>query len=196
MLRRRELALIRRAKRGDAEAIEGLIKAHQVSLYHFMLQNDRPSRDRRGHRAGKRSYECFEAWHGLMRNIVSVRGSTRSLVDCGLMNTRSASRHSTAILSAVRRVQGPGPEELIQQYVDRETASDAVEAALSALSTRQQEIILLYYSCGCSIQEVALRQDLPLGTVKSHLFRARARMATVLEQSEFDMPEYSRGGQS
>ena len=195
MLRRRELALIRRAKRGDAEAIEGLIKAHQVSLYHFMLRmTGRPEtaediaqeafvRVLRSLARFDEKYR-FSTWlYTIARRLwINEYQKCKPTFDSDIVGSASSS--------------GPGPEELIQQYVDRETASDAVEAALSALSTRQQEIILLYYSCGCSIQEVALRQDLPLGTVKSHLFRARARMATVLEQSEFDMPEYSRGGQS
>jgi RNA polymerase sigma-70 factor (ECF subfamily) len=195
MLRRRELALIRRAKRGDAEAIEGLIKAHQVSLYHFMLRmTGRPEtaediaqeafvRVLRNLARFDEKYR-FSTWlYTIARRLwINEYQKCKPTFDSDIVGSASSS--------------GLGPEQLIQQDVDRETASDAVEVALSALSTRQQEIILLYYSCGCSIQEVALRQNLPQGTVKSHLFRARARMATVLEQSGFDMPEYSGSGQS
>ena len=78
---------------------------------------------------------------------------------------------------------GDAPEESLSAMEEQAEASQAIDLAIDSLTPSQQEIILLFHARGCSIQEIALRQDLPIGTVKSHLFRARKRMAAAIEDS-------------
>jgi RNA polymerase sigma-70 factor (ECF subfamily) len=68
----------------------------------------------------------------------------------------------------------------------RGRASQAVAHALESLNPRQREIVELFHGRQLAIQEIAHRLDLPLGTVKSHLFRARRRMgAALIEDGRF-----------
>jgi RNA polymerase sigma-70 factor, ECF subfamily len=49
--------------------------------------------------------------------------------------------------------------------------------AVERLPEELREVIVLYYYQERSVEDVALMLDLPSGTVKSHLFRARKRLA-------------------
>lgn len=192
MLRRRELALIRRAKRGDAEAIEALIKAHQVSLYHFMLRmTGRPES------AEDIAQEAFvRVLRNLSRFDEKFRFSTWIFTIARRLWINEYQKFKPTFDSEVvdfAEGRDHEPEDDIELFARRKAVSEAVDVALATLSPQQQEIILLYHARGCSIQQIALRQGLPLGTVKSHLFRARKRMAIVLEQEDCDLMELTGG---
>lgn len=182
MIRRREQALIRRAKRGDAEAIESLIQAHQASLYHYMLRlTGRPES------AEDMSQEAFVRVLGnLQRFDERFRFSTWLFTIARRLWINHMQKLKPAFdTEAVASVHddGDAPEESLSAMEEQAEASQAIDLAIDSLTPSQQEIILLFHARGCSIQEIALRQDLPVGTVKSHLFRARKRMAAAIEDS-------------
>jgi len=54
---------------------------------------------------------------------------------------------------------------------------DALESVLSPLSTLERAILVRFHSHGESVQEIARSLSMPEGTVKSHLHRARVRLA-------------------
>ena len=56
-----------------------------------------------------------------------------------------------------------------------------IERLLKDLPDEQREVIVLFYLQERSIEEVAAMLDLPEGTVKSLLHRARKAMAAKLE---------------
>jgi RNA polymerase sigma-70 factor (ECF subfamily) len=56
-----------------------------------------------------------------------------------------------------------------------------IERLLATLPDEQREVIVLFYLQERSIEDVAAMLDLPEGTVKSHLHRARKAMATTME---------------
>jgi RNA polymerase sigma-70 factor, ECF subfamily len=57
----------------------------------------------------------------------------------------------------------------------------ALGQGLSKLSEVQREVIMLFYFEDRSVEEVAQMLDLPIGTVKSHLHRARRALSEMLE---------------
>lgn len=59
----------------------------------------------------------------------------------------------------------------------------ALDWALSQLRPEYRRLIVLRYQEDQSYDEIAAMLDLPLGTVKSHLHRARQAMAELLAQS-------------
>jgi RNA polymerase sigma-70 factor (ECF subfamily) len=56
-----------------------------------------------------------------------------------------------------------------------------MSAAIEALPPLQRTLITLYHLDELGIAEVARIADMPAGTVKSHLFRARLRLRQQLE---------------
>ncbi|MGV9314235.1 SigE family RNA polymerase sigma factor [Streptomyces sp. NPDC003691] len=66
--------------------------------------------------------------------------------------------------------EGPGPGA-----VD-------LERALRGMPARQRQCAALYYVCDLPVEQIAAETRLSAGTVKTHLFRARARLAGLLDQ--------------
>jgi len=66
------------------------------------------------------------------------------------------------------------------QRVERTDLAKAIEAAMDELPPRYREIIALRYQEGLAYQEIAEILELPMGTVKTHIHRARHAMADIL----------------
>jgi RNA polymerase sigma-70 factor, ECF subfamily len=56
-----------------------------------------------------------------------------------------------------------------------------IERLLARLPEEQRQVVAVFYLQDRSIEDVAQMLDLPVGTVKSHLHRARRSMAGVME---------------
>jgi RNA polymerase sigma-70 factor (ECF subfamily) len=74
-----------------------------------------------------------------------------------------------------------GPESVAM----RSELTEQLEAAMAELRPEHREILLLRFRQGLSYAELAEVLDLALGTVKTHLHRARKRLAKLLEESEW-----------
>ena len=59
-----------------------------------------------------------------------------------------------------------------------------VESVLGMLNEQQQRIMILFYGFGFSHQEVAAIVALPLGSVKSQIHRAKARLREDMALAE------------
>nr|WP_239134214.1 sigma-70 family RNA polymerase sigma factor [Rugosimonospora africana] len=81
-------------------------------------------------------------------------------------------RHRTVMAFLGRQreqhVEGPSPDRV------------ALMRALATLPDRQRRIFVLYYIAGDSVLEIAEREGVPEGTVKSWLHRARSAVAAQL----------------
>ena len=67
---------------------------------------------------------------------------------------------------------------------DRETILHALERALDQLSLIERQTLTLFYFEEIPIAEIAQIQNVPVGTVKSRLFRGRAQLRTLMERLE------------
>jgi len=67
----------------------------------------------------------------------------------------------------------PSRHETVSQQAE-------IKQLLERLPTVQREVITLFYLEDQSIQDVAQMLDLPEGTVKSHLHRARQALAEMM----------------
>ena len=183
-----ELRLIKRAKRGDRAAIEALIEGHRGRLHHFLLRLTR----------------CEQ-----LAEDVAQDAFVRVLKHLDRFDERF--RFSTWLFTIARRIwinhiqkfrpipdsdvvggraSGDGSPHPSEQHEDRAGAEAAINRAIGSLNPRQREVVELFYGRNLPIQEIAWRLRLPLGTVKSHLFRGRARMGEYLAGEE-SFPELS-----
>ena len=74
----------------------------------------------------------------------------------------------------------PGAEESFAATMERERVRDA----LRRLSDREREAIELVYYGGLTHSQLAERLGEPLGTIKSRMFRALARLAAILGEDD------------
>lgn len=72
----------------------------------------------------------------------------------------------------------PGPAE----EFERSQIQEAVDAALLRLDTRDRVILTLHYQEGRSYEEVAAILGSPMGTVKTHLYRAREKLKAIMKE--------------
>ncbi|HXP86274.1 MAG TPA: sigma-70 family RNA polymerase sigma factor [Bryobacteraceae bacterium] len=72
----------------------------------------------------------------------------------------------------------PGPLELLEQS----QMEEAVDAALLRLTEYDRAILTLHYQEDRSYEEIAAILDAPMGTVKTHLYRARERLKGMMKE--------------
>lgn len=73
---------------------------------------------------------------------------------------------------------GAGPAVL----AERTQMQQAVEEALQQLTPSDRTILTLHYQEGRSYEEIAAILDSPMGTVKTHLYRARERLKIMMKE--------------
>ncbi|MFK7961002.1 MAG: RNA polymerase sigma factor [Phycisphaerales bacterium] len=180
MTREAEQELIRRACLGDGDAMAELVSAHQDGLYAFMLRmSGRP------HIAEDIVQEAFVR---VLRNIerfdTRFRFSTWVFTIAKRLYVNAMQKHrpvyDTDTVSASRgRATTPGRQTARTETMDN--MRGVLDNALGCLNEQQREIILLFHQQNWPITDIAVYLDMPEGTVKSHLHRARKRMKKHIE---------------
>ena len=192
----RELELLRKAQRGQREAFGQLVLLYQDRLYNAVLRlvGDREE-------ARELTQEAFT--RGLMK-LDSFRGDAspytwlfRIAVNLAISQLRKIKRHRTFSLDASGR-NGNGrhsTDDQASSLVDRlasqntarpsETLEDReqgeqVLAALGRLDAEYRAVLVMRDIEGFDYQQMAEVLDLPLGTLKSRLFRARLALRDEL----------------
>jgi RNA polymerase sigma-70 factor (ECF subfamily) len=67
---------------------------------------------------------------------------------------------------------------------ERETADGRIADALGALALDERDVLLLFAWADLSYEDIAAALEVPLGTVRSRLHRARAHVRAALEHEE------------
>lgn len=71
---------------------------------------------------------------------------------------------------------------------ERSDLARALEAAVRRLRPEYREVVLLRFHEGLAYQEIGEVMDLPLGTVKTYIFRARKELAEILAEMGWGHP--------
>ncbi len=183
MTRREEQDLIERAAAGDRAAAEGFIRAHQASLYGYLLRL-----------SGKPEIAEDIVQEAFLRVLTNLdrfdpryRFSTWLFTIAKRLYINASQRLKPAYDSeTVGGWQGRG-EAPETGTVDGEVDGNlrgALQAALMSLPEDQREIVILFHQQDWPIWLVAQHMEMPEGTIKSHLHRARKKMRRMLDQSE------------
>lgn len=78
----------------------------------------------------------------------------------------------------------PAPDDRVAAQVDARATTQALAGVLAGLGSGDRDVLLLVAWAGLTQDEVAAALDLPLGTVKSRLHRARALLRAALPTEE------------
>ncbi len=85
----------------------------------------------------------------------------------------------------VEMPEDPKAENPLARLESRE-AGRALERAVARLRPQYREVLLLRFAQELSYEEIAEVLGIPLGTVKIHLFRARAELARAMRAEGWD----------
>lgn len=173
-----EAELLRAARGGDDQAFGRLIQTCLDPAYRLAVRIlDDPTEAEDAVQDA-----LYKAWRALPRFRADAKFSTwiyrivwRVCVDY--------SRRKQSLLLDIDVVDtntGNDPEE---RWEARETQSE-VERALRRLSVPYRTVLTLFYIEDLPMREIADILELPLGTVKTHLHRARNALRKVLSEAE------------
>jgi RNA polymerase sigma factor (sigma-70 family) len=162
-----DVELARRAAAGDAAAFTLLVRAHEAPVRRFL-------RRLAGEAADDLAQETFlKAWRGAGQ--YRSEGRYRAWLMRIAWSLFLGARRSDGRRDA-REAAAPAPG----CRPDPDMAID-LERALSGLGERERAAALLCFGEGCSHAEAAEIMELPLGTLKSIVARARASLVRTLE---------------
>lgn len=166
-----DATLARAAREGSAEAFARLVERHQQALRAFLRRacGDWALAD-------DLAQETFlTAWSriGALRDGASVRAWL-----CGVGYRKCLSALRSA--GRARRREADYAEGIEAAVAPRSDERLMLEAAMAELPLEQRAVVALCLAADFSHAEAAEVLGAPLGTVKSHVARGRARLAQVL----------------
>jgi len=175
--------LVTQALNGSAEGFKQLVAQHQALVWHVvyrMVQDEEDARElsqevflRVSQRLGQFRFESSLAtWIGRIAYSRAVRHLERKRLPLVTDD------------DALSTVADTGIQNDPLAGLDRDRTRVRVRDALSRLAPLPRTIVSLYHLQGLTTSEIALMTDLPAGTVKSHLFRARQSLKAWLIEEE------------
>ena len=99
---------------------------------------------------------------------------------------RSRRRYLRAVTSLPAPASEPDHSERVTDRLGSEARMRAVLAQVEALPRHEREVLGLVAWAGLSYEQAAAALDVPVGTVRSRLSRARARLADLTEENVHD----------
>lgn len=123
----------------------------------------------------------FSSWLFKIANNVAIDHLRKRQLDTVSMDG-SAHASTAAEIEATSFELADQGENALSEMVSRELGS-AIEGAISQLRPEYRSCILLRHVEGRSYEEIAATLDLPLGTVKTFIHRARHQLRELLEHT-------------
>lgn len=175
-----ETELVRRAQGGDAAAFEALVLAHQLLAYNLALRALGDEQE-----AEDAAQEAFvRAWLALP----NFRGQARfgtwlyRIVTNLCCNRHPRLRRELLALGdeAASTLPDESPETDPTHGLEAEERRIFLHSQIEALPESYRVLVTLRFQHELSYEDIASTLSLPLGTVKTGLFRARARLRDAL----------------
>jgi RNA polymerase sigma-70 factor (ECF subfamily) len=164
--------------RGNPEAFATLVERYDRAVYHLAYRTLHDVEDARD--ATQEAF--FKAFRSLRTFRPEAKFSTWIFAIayhacCDRLNRRK--RYSSEELPD-RADAAPGPE---QQAIALDEAQ-RLRNAIDALPEKYRTVVSLYHLQGQQYDEIAKVLELPMGTVKTHLFRAKEQLRRLLGGAE------------
>ena len=185
-----EVRLVKRAKQGDMHAFEELILQHEKIVYNVALRMMNHSED-----AKDISQEVFlKLWRTLAQYQFDAAFSTwlyrlTQNVCIDFLRKQKRQQHVSLTFSddkdEGKELSVPDPEPLPEERVIFNEKQEAIRAAMNALPVDFREILELRVVQQLPYEQIAQIMDLPVGTVKSRLARARLQLKKRLDAGNF-----------
>jgi RNA polymerase sigma-70 factor (ECF subfamily) len=171
--------LVVRAKRGDTEAFSVLVQRRQNLVFNLSYRFMRDPT-----LAEDAAQEAFLKAFRLLRGF---RG------DCNFSTWMYRVTVSVCLTEISRRkkrqeveLQPMDGRQTVDRRVESSDVLDMIRRCVNLLPGRYASIITLYYLKEISYEEIARVMQIPMGTLKTWMFRARNQLRSIVEK-EFDI---------
>jgi len=175
-----DVALVRRSQSGDREAFSALVRRHQHLVYNvsYRFMRDAAQAEDMAQEAFLKAYRLLNGFRGDCSFTTWMYRVTSSVCLTELSRRKRRGEvempHETGDNLATTRM---APEEA--------DLKEQIRKCVTYLSDRYATIITLYYLNGSSYDEIAQVMDVPLGTLKTWMFRARKQLRRIVEKEVF-----------
>jgi RNA polymerase sigma-70 factor, ECF subfamily len=182
--------LVQRAQGGDRSAFDVLISRHQVRAYQYayrLTQNQEEAADV----VGEAFLRVYNALHNFKGQSAFSTWLYRILTNCFLdLRKKDKSKITVSLESSIvteegeleRQVQDPGRTPV--EETERSERERRIQRAVGRLPEYQRAMIVMYHVESLSYEDISAALDLPIGTVKSRLNRARLSLRELLIKDE------------
>jgi RNA polymerase sigma-70 factor (ECF subfamily) len=190
-----EQALIDSARKGDARAFNQLVLLYQGMAYNvaYRILSDPDAASDATQDAFLSAFKAMRKFRGGSFKAWLLRIVTNACYD----QLRRKQRRPTSSLDdlpveADHSYYMHDPAERPDEYVERQELNQMMQAGISTLPVEQRTVLVLSDIQGLSYKEIAAVTGISLGTVKSRLSRARARLRDYLVQQRELLPSRYR----
>jgi len=176
-------ALVRRAQAGDAEAFSALVLEHQQFVYNLALRvvGDADEAEDLAQEAFVRAWLAVPNFRGQAR----FRTWLYRIITNLCCNRLPRLRRDLLALGDEEAADRPGePEGDPASSVEADERRAFLHREIAALPESYRLVVSLRYQQEMSYDEIAVALSLPVGSVKTGLFRARARLREALRKFE------------
>jgi len=169
--------LVASALAGNSDAFAVLVERYDRAVYHLAYRTMRDVEEARD--VAQEAF--FKAFRSLRTFKSGGRFSTWIFAIayhacCDRLARRK--RYSNEELPE-RADSGPGPEQSVIALDE----ARRLRAAIEALPQKYRTVITLYHLQGQHYEEIAAVLGVPMGTVKTHLFRAKEQLRRLLAEN-------------
>jgi RNA polymerase sigma-70 factor (ECF subfamily) len=180
--------LVARLQAGDLQALNLLIDRYKDEFYRlaYRLMGNKEDAEEVLQDTFLRAYQKIGTFEGksklstwLYRICVNRCLNRRE----GLKKFASTKTQDPAVVMGIQNV--PATHDTAAEYETAELQQQ-VACAVARLKPEQRALVSLYYLQGFSCAEIGEILQRPLGTVKTHLFRARNNLKKMLAELQLD----------
>lgn len=173
---------IDRVLQGDQAAYAALVERYQRRLLGWLFHacGSRDEAEDLAQETFARAYRKLRLYEG--------RSSFYTWLCRVAMNLLISQRRRKRIENQVTRegfevaMSSVGQEQAVDQQMERSEIQQYVQAAIAMLDVERRTVILLRDFDGMDYEQIAETLEIPVGTVRSRLHRARLELKSILEQ--------------
>jgi RNA polymerase sigma-70 factor (ECF subfamily) len=175
--------LVTASKNGDQDAFSLLVQRYQRRVFNLVFRMLQDYEE-----ASEVTQEAFlAAWQGLPAFRGEARFSTwlyRISYNCALkqIETRKRDKALQTALQAEQTFEGEDPKNALLEMLDNQ---EMVQEQLSQLPPKYRIVLILRHLQDMTYEEMAEVLTMPVGTIKTHLFRARNLLKERIQNFEY-----------
>jgi RNA polymerase sigma-70 factor, ECF subfamily len=182
--------LVARAQQGDRGAFNALVQKYEVRAYQYAFRLCRNS-ELASDLVSESFLRVYNALHHFKGNSSFATWLYRIMTNCFLdYRKRDKSKITVSLDAAMHNDEGDlerdlkDPRRNPHEETEKSQRVTSFENAVAQLADYQQAMIIMYHAELMSYEEIAAALDLPVGTVKSRLNRARLALRDLLRKDE------------
>ncbi|AIE87528.1 sigma-70 family RNA polymerase sigma factor [Fimbriimonas ginsengisoli] len=178
--------LVERGASGDREAVDTLIRKHQARAYQYAYRLTR-DQDAAADIVAEAFLRVYRSIHGFKGQSAFTTWLYRIITNCYLDSRKRLScRPTTSLDEALDTPDGELQRQFVSDEEDplevlaRRKTAESLSEATDALPEQYRTIVTMYHGEMLSYEEISESLNIPIGTVKSRLNRARLALAQML----------------